>query len=265
MNKKSLWLGISLVIAPLSVAQAAPFGTFDPRSMAMGGTAVAAGTSANAGFFNPALLAIANKDEDFSLEFPILNARIADQDEFIDRLDTFQTNNSIDNFSNAISVFNAAVTPAQVSAAKDSVVSTGNTLMAGLGTLSNRDLEMEIMTGATVGVPGKKFAISVFVAARAMGGMQLDITQNDVGRIQAILDQLAAKIEKSSDTAKAEAKPKLDALRGQAAKLNKKLDEARNATESTWDDVKAGFKKGYAELKDGFNQARQWVSDKIAP
>ena len=192
MNKKSLWLGISLVIAPLSVAQAAPFGTFDPRSMAMGGTAVAAGTSANAGFFNPALLAIANKDEDFSLEFPILNARIADQDEFIDRLDTFQTNNSIDNFSNAISVFNAAVTPAQVSAAKDSVVSTGNTLMAGLGTLSNRDLEMEIMTGATVGMPGKKFAISVFVAARAMGGMQLDITQNDSGRIQTILDQLAA-------------------------------------------------------------------------
>jgi Skp family chaperone for outer membrane proteins len=79
------------------------------------------------------------------------------------------------------------------------------------------------------------------------------------------LDQLAAKIEKSSDAAKAEAKPKLQALREQAAKLNKKLDEARNATESTWDDVKAGFKKGYAELKDGFNQARQWVSDKIAP
>ena len=79
------------------------------------------------------------------------------------------------------------------------------------------------------------------------------------------LDQLAAKIEKSSDSAKAEAKPKLQALREQAAKLNKKLDEARNATESTWDDVKAGFKKGYVELKDGFNQARQWVSDKIAP
>ena len=79
------------------------------------------------------------------------------------------------------------------------------------------------------------------------------------------LDQLAARIEKSSDAAKAEAKPKLQALREQAAKLNKKLDEARNATESTWDDVKASFKKGYAELKDGFNQARQWVSDKIAP
>jgi hypothetical protein len=45
----------------------------------------------------------------------------------------------------------------------------------------------------------------------------------------------------------------------------KQLDEARNATESTWGDVKAGFRKGYSELKDGFQNARQWVSDKIAP
>jgi len=45
----------------------------------------------------------------------------------------------------------------------------------------------------------------------------------------------------------------------------KQLDEARNATKSTWGDVKAGFKKGYSELKDGFQQARQWVSDKVAP
>jgi ElaB/YqjD/DUF883 family membrane-anchored ribosome-binding protein len=79
------------------------------------------------------------------------------------------------------------------------------------------------------------------------------------------LDQLAAKIESSSDAVKAEAKPKLQALRDQAAQLNKQLDDARNATESTWDSVKAGFQKAYGATKDGFNQARQWVSDKIAP
>ena len=79
------------------------------------------------------------------------------------------------------------------------------------------------------------------------------------------LDQLAAKIEKSNDAVKAEAGPKLQALRDQAAKLNQQLDEARNATESTWDSVKGGFKKAYQATKDGFNQARQWVSDKIAP
>ena len=88
--------------------------------------------------------------------------------------------------------------------------------------------------------------------------VQLDALNKD-------LDELSAKIDSSSDTVKAEAKPKLQALRDQAAKLNAQLDEARNATESTWDSVKSGFQKAYAATKDGFNQARQWVSDKIAP
>ena len=88
--------------------------------------------------------------------------------------------------------------------------------------------------------------------------VQLDALNKD-------LDQLSAKIDSSSDAVKAEAKPKLQALRDQAAQLNKQLDNARNATESTWDSVKAGFQKGYDATKDGFNQARRWVSDKIAP
>jgi septal ring factor EnvC (AmiA/AmiB activator) len=89
--------------------------------------------------------------------------------------------------------------------------------------------------------------------------------QNQLAEINRDLDQLSAKIEKSSDTAKAEAKPKLQALREKAHQLNKQLDGAKSATEATWNDVKAGFRKGYSELKDGCQQARQWVSDKIAP
>jgi ElaB/YqjD/DUF883 family membrane-anchored ribosome-binding protein len=87
---------------------------------------------------------------------------------------------------------------------------------------------------------------------------QLDALNKD-------LDQLSAKIDNSSDAVKAEAKPKLQALRDQVAQLNKQLDEARNATESTWDSVKSGFSKAYEATKDGFQQARQWVSDKVAP
>jgi chromosome segregation ATPase len=87
---------------------------------------------------------------------------------------------------------------------------------------------------------------------------QLDALNKD-------LDQLSAKIDSSSDAVKAEAKPKLQALRDQTAKLNTQLDDARNATESTWDSVKSGFSKAYDATKDGFNQARQWASDKIAP
>jgi chromosome segregation ATPase len=87
---------------------------------------------------------------------------------------------------------------------------------------------------------------------------QLDALNKD-------LDQLSAKIDTSSDAVKAEAKPKLQALRDQAAQLNKQLADAQNATESTWDSVQSGIQKTYEATKDGFNQARQWVSDKIAP
>ena len=89
--------------------------------------------------------------------------------------------------------------------------------------------------------------------------------QIQLSEIHKDLDQLSARIEKSSDAAKAEARPKFQALREQAAKLNKQLDEAKDATESTWDSVKAGTKKAYEGLKDGIQQSRQWVSDKIAP
>ncbi len=89
--------------------------------------------------------------------------------------------------------------------------------------------------------------------------------QGQLAALNRDLDQLSAKVEKSSDTAKADAKPKLQALRDQANKLNQQLDKAKNATASTWDDVKAGSKKAYLELADSFQQARQWVSDKIAP
>jgi len=95
-----------------------------------------------------------------------------------------------------------------------------------------------------------------------------EFVENMKGQLAEInrdLDQLSAKIEKANDAAKAEAKPKLQALRDQTDKLNQQLDQVKNATESTWDDIKTGSKKSYNELKDGFQQARQWVSDKIAP
>jgi chromosome segregation ATPase len=89
--------------------------------------------------------------------------------------------------------------------------------------------------------------------------------QKQLNAINADLDALSARIEKSTDAVKAEAKPKLQALRDEAAKLNAQLDSAKDATESTWDSVKAGSKKAFESFKDGVNSARQWVSDKIAP
>jgi chromosome segregation ATPase len=89
--------------------------------------------------------------------------------------------------------------------------------------------------------------------------------QAQLSELNRSLDELSAKIESSSDAVKADARPKLAALRDQSAKLNAQLAAVADATATTWDAVKADAQKSYAALKDGFAQARQWVSDKIAP
>lgn len=95
--------------------------------------------------------------------------------------------------------------------------------------------------------------------AEFVAGMQAHLDE-----INRELDALAAKVAKSNAAAQAEATPKIEALRSQTAKLASQLDLARNADESAWNDIKAGFRSGYNELKSGFNQARDWISEKIA-
>jgi hypothetical protein len=78
--------------------------------------------------------------------------------------------------------------------------------------------------------------------------------QSQLTKINRDLEKLSGRVESANDAAQAEAKPQLETLCVQVAELNKQLNEAKNATEFTWDKV-----------KDGFNLARQWVSDKIEP
>src|SRR5689334_5253514 len=59
--------------------------------------------------------------------------------------------------------------------------------------------------------------------------------QGQLSGLNRDLDELGARIEKSSDAVKAEAKPKLQALRDQTVQLNQKLDEVKNASESAWE------------------------------
>jgi len=86
-----------------------------------------------------------------------------------------------------------------------------------------------------------------------------------IAQINKDLDALDSKLDKASDAVKAEAKPKLQALRDQQAQLSKQLDAIKDANETSWSDVKAATSKAFDSLKDGFNQSRQWLSDKIAP
>lgn len=79
------------------------------------------------------------------------------------------------------------------------------------------------------------------------------------------LDELAARVEKSTAAVKADAQPRIETLRGQTARLNQQLDEASNTTESSWEKFKVEVRETHDASKEEFNKARQWLSDKIAP
>jgi len=91
------------------------------------------------------------------------------------------------------------------------------------------------------------------------------LMQTRLSELDAQLDAVGTKIEKSSDAMKADLKPKLEALREQSSALKKQLGAIADATPSTWDTIKADSDKAYTALKDGVTQTRQWISDKIAP
>ena len=181
MKNKMLFLSVVAATGMMTAnsVSAIPFSSFDPRSFAMGGTGVAAGTSANAVFFNPALLAAASEEEDFSVEFPIIGVRAADPDDFVDAVDTVSTNNAMTAFSNAVTTYQGLPTSGNATL----VQSAANQLTTDLNSLSQKAVQLEGDVAFVVGVPSKKFGISIFGNAWGVGGAVADVTSTDLSAI----------------------------------------------------------------------------------
>ena len=184
MNNKVLAAAIGLAgVLTAHQALAVPFSSFDPRSFAMGGAGVAAATSANAVFFNPALLAAANEDEDFSVDL-LGGVRAADPDELIDAVDNFSANNSIQVFSTAITNYNPSnTTPIENAAAQ---------LIADLQSISNKAVQLEVDAGLVIGVPNKNLGVSVYVNGWGVGGSIAEATQADLDAINQVVTDVTS-------------------------------------------------------------------------
>ena len=85
---------------------------------------------------------------------------------------------------------------------------------------------------------------------------------DDISRDLTVLSLRMASATRSVDQT---SKSKLQALQDDVVSLRQQLDRINAADASTWDGVKLTFKKGYAQMKDGVRDARQWTSDVIAP
>jgi hypothetical protein len=164
-----------------SVALAVPFGSFDSRSMAMGGAGVAVGGADAAPLFNPALLSVAKDKDDFALILPTIGVRVADPDKLLDSIDKFDAGNYINNLQSNITTLNNAINAAVPSqtAIQNAALAIGNpttgslpALSTQLTTLSNKPITVDGGVATVVGLPSKKFGVAFYAnAAVATGGL----------------------------------------------------------------------------------------------
>jgi hypothetical protein len=164
-------------------AFAAPFSSPDPRSFAMGGTGVAAGTSANAIFMNPALLAVKRDRDRFSLELPIVGGRLLEQGGIIDAIEDFDSFNPIARFDAALNAFNTG----DMDAVREELIAAGTDLDSRLRSISDKVLQVEGNAAVVVGVPGERLGVSVFVNAHVVGGVLGNYSEADRGAIEQVI------------------------------------------------------------------------------
>ena len=89
--------------------------------------------------------------------------------------------------------------------------------------------------------------------------------KKELENTQAELARLTTQVENGTQTLKADATIRLDLARAKWMRARDELKQADNATNSTWEQIKGGFKSAYGEMHDNVAQTRQWLSEKIAP
>lgn len=170
---------------------AAPFGIFDPRSLAMGGTGVAAGNAANAGHYNPALLATAYDVEHFSLVLPSVVVGLYDPSNLQDAMTTFNDANYATALDTAVTSFNSASTAAEISTTATAVATASQNLLTGINSLSNKSITLDARAGTLLAVPNKTVGFSVYSSVSVTGGTNLNITAADSQLVQNYIDVLS--------------------------------------------------------------------------
>ncbi|KPK37990.1 MAG: hypothetical protein AMJ69_09665 [Gammaproteobacteria bacterium SG8_47] len=190
MKKALLLAGASAAYLVTTASHAMSFGTFDPRSMAMGGTGVASGTGANASYYNPALLAIARDENDFDLVLPTFGVRVADPASIRGDLDDFQDADYIQLFEDAILSFNAATTLPELQTAASDTVAAARDLQTELVNFSGDPLVIDANVGFALAIPNETLGIALYVNSRAVGGGELNVTDEDIALTDEYINEL---------------------------------------------------------------------------
>jgi len=157
-NLLTVAVGSALMLTTTALL-AVPFNSIDPKSMAMGGAGVAVANPASAPFFNPALLSIADTNDDFAIELPILGVRIYDPDDFVDAVDNFN-DTVFDDLDAAINAYEAGTDFRNVAPVTGAIEAMDREVQ----TISDKPLEFEGGGGMVIGIPGESFGMALSVS-----------------------------------------------------------------------------------------------------
>lgn len=166
---------------------AVPFGTFDPRSLAMGGSGVATAPAHSAAFYNPALLAQFDHDEDEGRNsvfiLPAISARVSDT---IEEVVQFQDQDYDEQLRRAIADFQAAgnVTNAQA------VLDASLALQDGLTQIASGPLGVDGNAAFVLAIPSFRQGGAFVFSKRAVGDGSLFKTAEDEQLLDAYVDTM---------------------------------------------------------------------------
>ncbi len=175
-------------------AMAAPASFMNARAFAMGGTGVSSARPGAAGFYNPALLSVdqEEKNDTLSLFLPSVNARVAYDDDLIDKLDNYQDNNTFDKLTKSIDTYNANKNSANL----QSVIDATKAVDKDLASLDKLSAGADIGAGTSFAMPGKTLGAGLIIntsikaasTLRYNDGATLTSFINDVQTIKDIAD-----------------------------------------------------------------------------
>ncbi len=159
-------------------ASATGYGVFDPRSMGMGGAAVAAGNAEQAHAYNAALLSFYDESENYSdngrIIHPFVSAQVSEGgraavDIIDDELD--------EALSAAVSLYNGNLNDVELA---QSLLTSLTDLESALAELDQNVIEVDAYTGLVISEPAEREGGSFYFHIRGMAFGQANITQEDL-------------------------------------------------------------------------------------
>lgn len=201
MRQPCTQLLIALAFLFITKAQAVSFLSFDSRTMAFGGAGTASARASEAIIFNPALLTSnpglmtikphIKKPKNFLNTYA--GARLLDRDKFIERAENFSEKNKEGALDDSLANIHALFESANLETHHiDKLIVDTHSILNDIQALSHSPLRVAASYGVSLGHQLSSWGFGITSRRYVVLGAQLNISSQDILRIQQILSTVGA-------------------------------------------------------------------------